>query len=102
MSAGWVGLQFLRKYLAPLLEGVRHWPPWLLTSSSTSRSGSVCTLTPRTIVAFLKLPPAEVVGGRRRRLDVCSFVVASESVSLPHPRSLLLCDLSLFAPFPER
>ena len=72
MSAGWVGLQFLRKYLAPPLEGVRHWPPWLLTSSSTSRSGSVCTLTPRTIVAFLKLPPAEVIGGRRRRLDVCS------------------------------
>ena len=68
--------------LAPLLEGVRHWPPWLLTSSST-RSGAVCTLTPRIFVAFLKLPPAEVIGGRRRRLDVCSFVVVVNQYPSP-------------------
>jgi Fusaric acid resistance protein family len=51
------------------------------------------------LMGVVKLPPAEAIGGRSRRLDVCSFVVASKSVSLPHPRSPLLCDLSLFTLF---
>jgi hypothetical protein len=75
-----------------LLEGGTHWPPWLLTSSLT-RSGSVCTLTPRIIAPFLKSPPAEVIGGRRRRLLLrCRRQIRI----LPNPRSPLLCALSLF------
>src|SRR5260370_41687820 len=35
------------------------------------------------LMGVVKLPPAEAIGGRSRRLDVCSFVVASKSVSLP-------------------